>query len=163
MVRMAFVTHLDASAELNRRGAERRRVRSVFAAWSERGAPFTVIVHDISETGFRAEFSSELHVGDEVRLRLGGAGYVPAQVVWRDGWDHGCRFLTPILAEEVKEALATMTPVVEREEPGAEAASAEAAGWFGKHARGRKNRRIAFLIVAVLLLGEAYLIARMLI
>lgn len=157
---MAFVTHLDASAEQNRRSAERRRVSSVFAAWSGRGAPFTVIVHDISETGFRAEFSSELHVGDEVRLRLGGAGYVPAQVVWRDGWDHGCKFLTPILPEEVQEALSTLTPVVDSE---AEPAPTDPGGWFGRTARGRKNRRTAILIVALLLLGEAFLIARMLI
>lgn len=160
---MAFVTHLDASAELNRRDSERRLVNTVFAAWSGRGAPFTVIVHDISETGFRAEFASELHVGDEVRLRLGGAGYVPATVVWRDGWDHGCRFLTPILPDEVQAALQTLTPVVGDGEANRAADSPGEGGLFGRGARGRSNRRIALLIVGLFLAVELYFLGKMLV
>jgi hypothetical protein len=160
---MAFVTHLDASAELNRRDSERRLVNTVFAAWSGRGAPFTVIVHDISETGFRAEFASELHVGDEVRLRLGGAGYVPATVVWRDGWDHGCRFLTPILPDEVQEAMKTLTPVVGAAEPDTTDGANPDGGLFGPGARGRKNRRIALLIVGLFVVVELYFLGKMLV
>lgn len=160
---MAFVTHLDASANLNRRDSERRLVNTVFAAWSGRGAPFTVIVHDISETGFRAEFASELHVGDEVRLRLGSAGYVPATVVWRDGWDHGCRFLTPILPDEVQEAMQTLTPVVSRAEPDAAAGEGDDGRLFGAGARGRKNRRIALLIVGLFIAAELYFLGKMLV
>lgn len=156
---MAFVTHLDASAEANRRDSERRLVNTVFAAWSGRGAPFTVVVHDISETGFRAEFSSELRVGDEVRLRLGAAGYVPAEVVWRDGWDHGCRFTTPIMAEEVRDALQTLTPVVAAEEETVPVA-ADTGSWFGRPGARRKHRRIALLIVVAVLLAEGYFLGR---
>lgn len=155
---MAFVTHLDAPTEANRRDAERRLVNMVLAAWSGRGIPFTVIVHNISETGFRAEFSSELRVGDEVRLRLGSAGNAPAEVVWRDGWEHGCRFLVPIRPEDVKAAIETLTPVVCNEEEAQARASAPTRGWFGRReGPPRKHRGLALLIVAAFLLVEAYL------
>lgn len=161
---MAFITHLDASAESNRRDSERRIVNMVFAALSGRGAPLTVVVHDISQTGFRAEFSSELQVGDEVRLRLGSAGYVPAEVVWRDGWDHGCRFGTPILPEEVRDALETLQPVTTAEEQAAEEATLTDADTAvadpAPASRRRKPRRIALLIVAAVLIVEAYFLVR---
>ena len=160
---MAFVTHLDASSEANRRYAERRLVNTVFAAWSGRGAAFTVIVHNISETGFRAEFSSELRVGDEVRLKLGPAGYAPAEVVWRDGWDHGCRFLAPVSGDNVRGAIENLTAVVPAEEEPQAASEHSGKSWLGKRkVPGRKHRRIALLIVAVVVIGEAYLCARML-
>jgi hypothetical protein len=155
---MAFVTNLDASAD-NRRIAERRSVNSVFAAWAGRGAPFTVIVHNISETGFRAEFSSELQVGDDVRLQLGkGAGYVSAEVVWRDGWDHGCRFLTPISSDEVRFAVETLTQVVggEPDEP----AATPLDGLLAKPKPKGGKLCWMVLIVAALLLLEGYLLAR---
>lgn len=160
---MAFVTSLDASAELSRRGAERRLVNTVFAAWSGRGAPFTVIVHNISETGFRAEFASELHVGDEVRLRLGKAGYVSAEVVWRDGWDHGCRFIDPITPEEVREATESLTRVMTDADEAAPAPlPTEPESWMGKKPKRRKKLWVLALAVAAVVIGEGYVLARVL-
>lgn len=160
---MAFVTHLDASTEANRRDAERRLVNTVFPAWSGLGAPFTVIVHNISETGFRAEFSSELRVGDEVKLRLGAAGNAAAEVVWRDGWEHGCRFLTPIRPEDVRAAIETLTPVVSGEEESQPQSAPSSRGWFGRRDGSvGKHRRIALLIVAAFFAVEAYLGLRLL-
>jgi len=159
---MAFVTHLDASAELNRRDSERRLVNTVVSAWSGRGAPFTVIVHDISETGFRAEFASELHVGDEVRLRLGKAGYVTAEVVWRDGWDHGCRFIAPISPDEMREAMESLTQVVTDAEDAVPVPN-EPESWMGKKtARPKKLWVLALAVIAVVVI-EGYFLLRWLI
>jgi hypothetical protein len=155
---MAFVTNLDASAD-NRRIAERRSVNSVFAAWAGRGGQFTVIVHNISETGFRAEFSSELQVGDEVRLQLGkGAGYVSAEVVWRDGWDHGCRFLTPISSDEVRAAVETLTQVVGTDSD--ESAATPLDGLLSKPKPKSSKLRWMLVIVAAVVLAEGYFLVR---
>lgn len=155
---LPFLAKLDLDADTDARRA-RRFVASRLSALvvgSERR--FEVVIHDISETGFLAEFPSELVPGDLVRLRLARIGFVDARVVRKRGFGHGCEFLEPVPADVVQ---ATIADGVHFGEPAPVPAplsiEVEREGYRRRAKRERLSAQIliACTIAAVLILAAA--------
>jgi hypothetical protein len=66
--------------------------------------PHDVIVEDLSQTGFSFTSSSTVPTGAIVHVGLAGAGRAAAEVTWRSGDRHGCRFRPPLGAAQLSAA-----------------------------------------------------------
>ena len=53
-------------------------------------------IHDLSETGFRADCLYGIAVGTRVFLTIPTFTPMEASVAWRAGSQHGCHFLRPL-------------------------------------------------------------------
>jgi hypothetical protein len=97
------LAHFESSAEP--RGALRRKLRFDVQRVVTPGGPADVIIHDVSETGFLIETTSQLTNGEAIELELPHAGSSSAEVVWRSGDFFGCRFERPISRAAVSATL----------------------------------------------------------
>jgi PilZ domain len=57
---------------------------------------FAIAVRDLSVTGFRCETSFNLKVGKTVWLTIPGLGPLEAEVKWKDKFQFGCSFASPL-------------------------------------------------------------------
>jgi hypothetical protein len=124
-----------AKLDLDARGSRRLVADRLDALLIGHDRRFDVIIHDMSQTGFLAEFSSELQVGDEVRLNLARIGFVTARVVRKRGLGHGCAFVEPVPLEVVEETIAASPGFGNRETGG------------GTRSNGKGARSAASIIV----------------
>lgn len=111
---MAFLAKLETTDpsladDVPARRAHRWRVGVRSSLWTGRGKPLDVVVHNISATGFLAEFPSDLAIGEQVKLQLGDKGYAAARVVWKRGFGHGCEFYEPISQQSILATCASAT------------------------------------------------------
>ena len=98
---VAFIAKLEEPVREEPRGARRWIIRAPGRLGVGDRRLVDVIIHDISETGFLAEFASDLTAGAPVRLQLGRGHFAAAHVVWKRGAGHGCEFTAPISAERI--------------------------------------------------------------
>lgn len=149
---MPFLAKLDLDASTDARQSRRfvaDRLDGVLVGKERR---FDIIVHNISEAGFLAEFPSGLRPGDTVRLQLARIGFVSAHVVRRRGMGHGCEFLEPVPADIIAETMAASTGEHPRAEPPSHEADSQ--GYRRRVARERLGTLIATvsILAAVLVL-----------
>jgi hypothetical protein len=104
---VTFLAKLDVGHVDDARQSKRLFVRRLASLLIGRDHRLDVIVHDISERGFLAEFTSHLQVGDEVRLHVATIGYVRARIVWKRGLGHGCEFAEPVSPGLIGATIAT--------------------------------------------------------
>jgi hypothetical protein len=138
---LPFLAKLDLDASTDARQSRRflpDRLDGVLVGKDRR---FDVIVHNISETGFLAEFPSELRPGDTVRLQLARIGFVSARVVRRRGMGHGCQFLEPVPGNVIAETIAANTGQQPQAEPSPEEADGQ--GYRRRAARERLGMLVA--------------------
>ena len=156
---MPFLAKLDLGGVSDARRARRLFAHRLDALLIGHDRRFSVIIHNMSETGFLAEFSSELQIGDEVRLHVARQGYVAARVVWKRGLGHGCEFLEPLPFEVVQETIAASMRF--GEESGIAAAERESrvAELSGHRRRVWRERLGALVMLACLLVAVAVLAA----
>ena len=150
-----FVTKLDPSLKPEDRRSGRVATDTSLGLWASHGRPFNIIVHDISLFGFRAEFSSDLEVGDEVGLRAGHSDYVPARIVWVRGRDHGCEFMKAITNEEIDAIVgrgAIIPPMAEIADTEVVEGAENRSGLLHRHVR-----LLLLVIVAIVALETAVL------
>lgn len=101
---MSFLAELHVVDSAERRRSPRRAGRARGVLNTDPRDAVAVLIHDLSQHGFRATVPLDLAVGDEVRLALGWPKPFAATVVWRDGQRYGCEFRTPISAVAVADA-----------------------------------------------------------
>lgn len=97
---------MDLGGGSDARRARRRLAHRLDTLLIGHDRRFSIIVHNISETGFLAEFASDLQAGDAVRLEVARRGFVAARVVWKRGLGHGCEFQERLPPEIVEETIA---------------------------------------------------------
>ena len=68
--------------------------------------PRRVIVTDLSSRGFRIQLDEEVRPGHLVTVEMDGLSPVNAFIVWQDGEQVGCKFLTELHPALVEAALA---------------------------------------------------------
>lgn len=113
---MAHVaTELGAAAPAERRRSPRRRLCLDANVKTPAGSTVTVVVHELSRSGFLMETAGPFSVGEPLQLRLPERGGVPAQVVWTCGRHFGCEFQRPLSSAAVSTALLKARPARERE------------------------------------------------
>ncbi len=92
---MGFHVRTVASHHDSRR-AKRLDVE-IGAMLRERGSTkFNVRIADLSITGFKCETSFTLTVGNRVWLSFPGLSGLEAEVAWRDRFESGCKFVSPL-------------------------------------------------------------------
>ncbi|WP_303542425.1 PilZ domain-containing protein [Sphingomonas natans] len=155
---MPFLAKLDLDAGSDARRSRRFLANRLDGMLVGKDRRFDIIIHNISETGFLAEFSSELRPGDTVRLQLARIGFVDARVVRKRGLGHGCQFLTPVPADIVQETIAASLSFAEtasRSEP----LTPEEAEKQGYRRRAKRERLGALILLACTLLAVVILAA----
>lgn len=85
-----------------RSGSHRSEVGQQSTLRNRDGVPCSVMVDDLSASGFRFVISRHLCEGARVRLGLAGAGAAEARVVWRSDDVHGCEFLQPLTEDQLR-------------------------------------------------------------
>jgi len=152
---LPFLAKLDLDASTDARQSRRFLADRLDGVLVGKDRRFDIIVHNISETGFLAEFPSELRPGDSVRLQLARIGFVSARVVRRRGMGHGCQFLEPIASDIIAETIAASTGQSARTEPAVE--DADSLGYRRRISRERLGTLIATIsiLAAVLILTGA--------
>ena len=103
---MPFLAKMDVGGGSDARRSRRLLAHRLDTLLIGHDRRFSIIVHNMSETGFLAEFSSDLQVGDAVRLEVARRGFVAANVVWKRGLGHGCEFDERLPSEIVEETIA---------------------------------------------------------
>jgi hypothetical protein len=102
---MALVATLDIVGETDERrnGGLRAEIGQSSTLRAD-GVPHSIVVEDLSSSGFR--FSARAHLAPQtiVRLGLSGAGIAEARVVRRQGDVHGCAFLRPLTRNQLQSA-----------------------------------------------------------
>jgi PilZ domain len=79
-----------------------RRIVNIAAALREDGArTLSVVVHDVSLGGFKAEAPEPLEEGVEVWLKLPGCEARRSRVIWAKDKDVGCEFEQPLHQAEL--------------------------------------------------------------
>lgn len=122
---------------------------------------FDIIIHNMSETGFLAEFQSELQPDDIVRIQLARIGFVDARVVRKRGMGHGCEFLEPVPTDVVRETIAASIGFGDgagaQKSPPADATEDEKNGYRRRIRRERTGAAVLItcMLAAVIVLGAA--------
>jgi len=94
---MAIAATLFEAPSLDRREAERRLIHQDSTMRDlAKGAPHTVLVHNLSAEGLQLETPLDLALGTDVSVGLPGVGMRTLRVVRRDGNLYGCRFAKPV-------------------------------------------------------------------
>jgi hypothetical protein len=143
-----FLAKLDLDASSDARRSRRFLAHHLDGMLVGKDRRFDIIMHNMSETGFLAEFQSELRVGDVVRVQLAQIGFVDARVVRKRGMGHGCQFVEPVSSEIVRETIAESVGFAEGSRPGGQTMPASEEEQRGYRRRARRER-----IGAVILLG----------
>lgn len=92
---MSLFADVRASNRANigeRRDAPRRALQIDAKLRASGAHSFSVVVTDLSLTGFGCEAVSGLHAGDVCWLTLPGLGGLQAEVMWNNGVRIGCEF-----------------------------------------------------------------------
>lgn len=90
------------------RRAVRVRMTVAHSKLRQQGArSITVVVHDLSRTGFRAEWPHVVKIGQTFWLTLGNLAPLTARAVWTKDFEVGCRFDVPIHYAVFQSLLAT--------------------------------------------------------
>jgi hypothetical protein len=94
------------TAALEDRSAPRRKLRipSMLRPTGFKG--FSVVVQDISLSGFAAEACTGMKAGTRVWLTMPGMGPLQAEIAWNDGTVVGCAFhnlLNPAVLDSIVE------------------------------------------------------------
>lgn len=79
-----------------RRRSDRQVAQVLGAIHRVDAEPIDVVMHDISQHGFRCEGDLDLQVGDELVVDLDEVGSSVAVVRWCDGREIGGEFLIPL-------------------------------------------------------------------
>lgn len=87
------------------RGATRFRLRLRAVGDDGEGRERTVVVHDLSASGFLIESDEPLAMGSEIAIDMPGSGKVSAAIVWSRDKFHGGHFRRPISPDAVRRAL----------------------------------------------------------
>ena len=80
------------------------RIRAMLHGLGTR--PRRVIVTDLSSRGFRIQLDEEVRPGHLVTVEIDGLSPINAFIVWQDGEQVGCKFLTELHPALVEAALA---------------------------------------------------------
>lgn len=151
---MPFLAKLDLDGDGDSRRSRRLLANRLDALLIGNDRRFDIIIHNMSETGFLAEFSSDLKPGDIVGLQLARIGFVQARVVRKLGLGHGCEFLEPVSAEIVEETIGGSVRFAastgRTSKPGASPEEAEREGY---RRRVRRERAGAYIILTCLVLA----------
>lgn len=75
-------------------------------------SPRPVIVSDLSSCGFRMELPLQIEAGTIVALQLDGLSPIEAYVIWQEGDEAGCKFLSA-LHPALLEAALLLSPHVQ--------------------------------------------------
>lgn len=151
---MPFLAKLDLDTNGDARRARRFLANRLDGLLVGNDRRFDVIIHNMSETGFLAEFSSELNPGDIVGLQLARIGFVEARVVRKRGLGHGCEFLVPIPADVLHDTMAASVSFTNSGDQQAEASPTDDHGdQDGYRKRASRERAGALVVMACLLLA----------
>jgi hypothetical protein len=157
---MPFLAKLDLDASSDARRSRRYLADRLDGLLVGKDRRFDIIIHNMSETGFLAEFQSELKPGDLVRIQLARIGFVDARVVRKRGMGHGCQFLEPVSAEIVEETIAGSIGFGEGSgEARRGAVPASEGEREGYRRRARRERTGALILIACTLAAVAILAA----
>jgi hypothetical protein len=101
----ALLATIDAKADLGEaRQALRRTLKLGVLVQPSEGISEATI-HDLSETGLMIGTAAELSVGEWLIVELPDSCSMPAEVIWRQGNQAGCRFVLPVTKAVVSAAL----------------------------------------------------------
>jgi hypothetical protein len=156
---LPFLAKLDLDASSDARRARRFFAHRLDGMLVGRDRRFDIIIHNISETGFLAEFPSELSPGDMVRLQLARIGFVDARVVRKRGMGHGCQFLEPVPTEIVQETIAASLGFADRSREGADADFATGEAERLGYRRRARRERIGVIVLVVCTLAAIAILA----
>jgi hypothetical protein len=154
-----FLAKLDLDANSDARRSRRFLTHHLDGMLVGKDRRFDIIIHNMSETGFLAEFQSELRVGDIVRVQLAQLGFVDARIVRKRGMGHGCQFVEPVSAEIVRETIAESVGFAEGSRPREQAIPTSEEEQRGYRRRARRERIGAFILLACTLAAVAILAA----
>lgn len=151
---MPFLAKLDLKGEEDARKSRRFLANRLDGLIIGKDQRFDIIIHNISETGFLAEFHSELQYGDMVRLQLARIGFVDARVVRKRGLGHGCEFVEPIPADIIQETIASSIGLSQATgERQHDQLTDEDAERSGLRRRARRERIGALIVISCMLLA----------
>ncbi|PZU08733.1 PilZ domain-containing protein [Sphingomonas sp.] len=158
-----FLAKLDLKATGDARRSRRLFANRIDGLLVGKDRRFDIIIHNMSETGFLAEFQSGLRPGDLVRIEMARIGFVEARVMRKRGMGHGCQFLTPVPSDVVQETIAGSVGFAEGSGEGehAEPGTSEAE-LLGYRRRARRERIGAIIMVVCMLAAVAILAAALL-
>jgi hypothetical protein len=155
-----FLAKLDLDAGSDARRSRRFLVDRLDGMLVGKDRRFDIIIHNMSETGFLAEFQSELQPDDIVRIQLARIGFVDARVVRKRGMGHGCEFLEPVPADVVRETIAASIGFADgsgaQKSPAPDATDEERSGY---RRRVRRERAGAIVLIACMLAAVTVLAA----
>ena len=100
---------------LERRSAPRQRLCLEAQAGIPGAAPATILIHELSRSGFLMETSDSARIGEPVHLRLVNAEAHAARVVWSCGRHFGCEFERPLSNATLSAALLKARPAAKQE------------------------------------------------
>ena len=78
------------------RAAERCAMSTAAVIREPGSGHFSILVKDLSATGFRCDTSHQLNPGVRVWVTLAGLAPLEAEVKWRDGFYYGFAFARPL-------------------------------------------------------------------
>jgi hypothetical protein len=154
-----FLAKLDLDASSDARRSRRFLTQHLDGMLVGKERRFDIIIHNMSETGFLAEFQSDLQPGDVVRVQLAQIGFVDARVVRKRGMGHGCQFVEPVPSEIVRETIAASVGFAEGAQAGEQAAPSSDEERRGYRRRARRERIGAFILLGCTLAAVAILAA----
>lgn len=122
------------------RTAPRRLVRLVAEGMHADGAATLIRLHNISPGGLLLESDRALEQGERLTIDLPHAGPTNAQVVWRSGSLHGCRF-DQALSPAVLSAAELRSAIAPPDDPVRQPPAAGAGGSLGRRLASLRQQR----------------------